>query len=162
MSALPKSPLGTPPPPNLNVTAAPQQSVEPASADRRLVALIIDGVIVSVAQIPLGLVMAFVLSEGPMYSVLSNVMSWFSIALYSGWFCSHKGATPGKLVMGLRVLEDSTGTYLSFQKAFMRELAKLFLGIVTFCISYLMAHFRKDKRALHDIVMKTRVVRVIK
>lgn len=73
---------------------------------------------------------------------------------------SERGATLGKRALGLRVVK-SDGTRLSFGRATGRFFAKAFItGLIPFGIGYMMAGFTDRKRALHDMVADTVVVKV--
>ncbi len=158
------------PPLNLNVTEAPQVAVEPAGFWIRFVAVFVDGMIFGFIQYPLR-IPAYILTmvmgnESTLASGLSIL--WMVVAyiasfyFYFGWFYSNKGATPGKLLVNIRVLRDDTGTHLSYGQAIGREFLGKFLSALTLGIGYFLAAFREDKKALHDLVFSTRVVRVRK
>ena len=66
------------------------------------------------------------------------------------------GATLGKLVIGARIV-NLDGSKIGFLTAFLRMLASFISGLILF-IGYLMVAFREDKRALHDLMVGTRVV----
>src|SRR5262249_34825801 len=94
---------------------------------------------------------------------LLNIVFSFGVSfLYNGWFYRNKGATPGKLLLGLRVVDAQTGTYLSWGQTFMREIVGRFVDALTLMIGLIMAAFRSDKRALHDLVAGTQVLRIKK
>jgi uncharacterized RDD family membrane protein YckC len=76
--------------------------------------------------------------------------------LYYGWFYTNKGATPGKMVMGLRVVDHETGTNISWGAAILRQIGQWFDWILL--IGVLMACFRRDKRALHDFMAGSQVL----
>jgi uncharacterized RDD family membrane protein YckC len=78
-------------------------------------------------------------------------------ASYEGLFVWRLGATPGKMVMGLRVVRPDGGP-VSLGRAVGRYFAKL-LSAVILCIGYIMAAFDKEKRALHDMLVDTRVIK---
>lgn len=160
---------------NLNLSAVPNTSYSPAGFWIRFVAALVDGMILQLVLYPVRFLLGVVFpifwqssqkqdSVGAVVAsmlavfVLSAVVSFF----YFGWFYKNKGATPGKLLLNLRVLDAETGTYLNYQKTFLREsLAKLFLsGLFTLNIGYIIAAFTKDKRALHDMVCSTRVLKI--
>lgn len=67
------------------------------------------------------------------------------------------GATPGKLIFGLRVI-CTDGTALSFPRAIVRHIAEVF-SLAAFGVGYLVAAFHPERRALHDLIANTRVVR---
>jgi uncharacterized RDD family membrane protein YckC len=73
-------------------------------------------------------------------------------------FIVKKGGTPGKLALGLRILDIKTKNSPRWLKAILREtIAKLISSIML--VGYLLPLFRKDKRALHDLISSTQVVK---
>jgi uncharacterized RDD family membrane protein YckC len=77
--------------------------------------------------------------------------------LYQGYFVSQKGATPGKMVLGLRIVNAADGSNLSLARAIGRYFAYMLSGIVLY-IGYIIAAFDSEKRALHDHICATRVI----
>ena len=88
---------------------------------------------------------------------LAAVVSIFLNACYEGFFISRMGATPGKMVFGLKVVRPN-GAPLSLGRAIGRYFAKL-LSSITLLIGYIIAAFDGEKRALHDMIADTRVVK---
>lgn len=85
------------------------------------------------------------------------IVGWLYEALMTS---SERGATIGKRAMGLRVLK-ADGTRLSFGRATGRHFAKaLITPLIPFAIGYIMAGFTDRKRALHDMIGDTVVVKV--
>lgn len=133
----------------------------------RLVARLIDKAIVSVAgyffQIPLLILMARTdTAKGldlPAYAgfaALAVVLSLAAEAGYETWFLVKKGATPGKMILGLKVVRARGGSItwgLSAGRFFSQMLSAF-----TLYFGYLMAGWDDEKRALHDRVCDTRVV----
>jgi uncharacterized RDD family membrane protein YckC len=74
---------------------------------------------------------------------------------YSVGFQGRFGATPGKRLLGLRVV-TLDGSPLSYGGAFRRYCAEL-LSVLSFGLGYLMV-LAPEKRALHDILTGTQVV----
>lgn len=70
------------------------------------------------------------------------------------------GATPGKRVLGLRIIRGN-GTELNWKSAFLRHCGELVSGL-TFGFGYLLILINRDHRALHDLLADTRVVWVRK
>ncbi|MCK9472089.1 RDD family protein [Sulfurimonas sp.] len=66
------------------------------------------------------------------------------------------GQTPGKKAYELKVVDDKTGKNLSFFRALLRFVAFLFTA--TTLLGLLVPFYRKDKKALHDIICNTLVV----
>jgi uncharacterized RDD family membrane protein YckC len=80
-------------------------------------------------------------------------------ALYEGLFLSRLGATPGKMVCGLKVVRPN-GSMIGFGRAVGRYLMKYLQGVIVIIgwIGFAMAGFTSEKRALHDMVCDTRVI----
>jgi uncharacterized RDD family membrane protein YckC len=81
-------------------------------------------------------------------------------ATYETVFVSRFGATPGKMALDLKVVRPDGGP-VSVGRAAGRYFAKIVSGIVLM-IGYIMAGFDPEKRALHDMMCDTRVVKVSK
>jgi len=80
----------------------------------------------------------------------------FSIA-YATFFVGKYGATPGKMALNLTVVNPD-GSKVSYMKAFGRFFAEIISGIIL-AIGYIMVAFDGEKRALHDRICSTRVVK---
>jgi uncharacterized RDD family membrane protein YckC len=78
-------------------------------------------------------------------------------AAYVTFFLGKYGATPGKMALGLKVVR-SDGSELTYARAFGRYLAE-YLSAFTLMIGYIIAAFDREKRALHDHICDTRVIR---
>ena len=78
-------------------------------------------------------------------------------AVYVIWFVGKFGATPGKMALGLKVVRAG-GSPVSIGLAFGRYFAKMLSGFILL-IGYIMAAFDVQKRALHDMICNTRVIR---
>ena len=145
-----------------------------ASIFERVIAMLIDGVIVgvctSIIGFVIGLIGGFIVgalsaatdNEGIAVagSILVNlVASIISMAIcfgYEGYFLSSSGATIGKKFMGIKVLH--AGQYPSFLRGGCRYLAKG-LSFFICMMGYIMACFTQDNKALHDIICDTIVVK---
>jgi uncharacterized RDD family membrane protein YckC len=76
---------------------------------------------------------------------------------YESFFLVQYGATPGKMIFKLKVITPDGGG-LTWGRAIGRHFAKYLSGI-TLMIGYIMAGFDTEKRALHDYIAGTRVIR---
>ena len=139
----------------------------------RFVAYMIDGLVMLVpAAILVGIFAAFVIltnesmdHEGlPAQLVIALVLlvaamivvNWLYEALMTS---SPRSATLGKMALGLRIVRFD-GTRLSFGRATARHFAKYMVTpMVPLAIGYIMAAFTNRKRALHDILADTLVIR---
>lgn len=99
------------------------------------------------AQPDLWLLLRFQLIFTAIYTAVSLV--------YSVGFQGRFGATPGKRLLGLRVV-SLEGLPLGYGGAFRRYCAEL-LSVLSFGLGYLMV-LAPEQRALHDIITGTQVV----
>lgn len=88
-------------------------------------------------------------------SLITLVILYF----YYGYFYSTKAASPGKLLFGLEVYEADGVTKLSYMKAFFREFAGKIISAIPFFMGYVIVAMRPDRRALHDLLFETRVIK---
>jgi uncharacterized RDD family membrane protein YckC len=92
------------------------------------------------------------------------VQAALTLAVVAGgtlyWIVPHwlYGQTLGKAAVGVRVVDAASGGPITLLAALLRLLG-YWLSWLTFGIGYLLAAFRTDKRALHDLVAGTRVER---
>ncbi len=143
---------------------------EPAGFWRRFLAVLIDGLILQLVTIPLTIGVHMVTGadfidkpgEVNWTVVIAKQLIYFACTfVYFGWFYRNKGATPGKMVLDLRVVNSKTGENLGYGRTFYREVVGKIVSSIILCIGFIMAGFRKDKRALHDMMCGTRVFRKI-
>jgi uncharacterized RDD family membrane protein YckC len=88
-------------------------------------------------------------------NIASLLIGWLYFALLES---SERGATVGKMAMGLRVVTDK-GERLSFMNATGRYFAKIISAIIL-CIGFIMIGFTDKKRGLHDMIAGTLVIKV--
>ena len=79
------------------------------------------------------------------------------VSTYEAFFVAKLGATPGKMVIGVKVLRPD-GSPVSLGRAYGRYFSKFISGLTLF-IGFIMAGFDSQKRALHDMICDTRVVK---
>lgn len=135
----------------------------------RLVALLIDTIILYAVNMVIGLVvggggmaaMSAMDPEegvGPMIGAMMGTMFIslvINIAYYAYFESSEKQATFGKQAMGL-VVTDMNGNRISLMNAVGRYFAKIISGIILF-IGYIMQAFDAKGQALHDKIAGTMV-----
>jgi len=76
---------------------------------------------------------------------------------YNVFFLGKFGATPGKMAARLRVV-NADGTPITYGMAAGRVLAEILSGMICY-IGYFMVGWDSEKRALHDRICNTRVIR---
>ena len=88
--------------------------------------------------------------------VLFALFNFVAVASYEIFFVAKRGATIGKMILGLKVIRpDGSGIPLGLSVG--RYFAQ-FISSLTLGIGYLMAGFDDQKRTLHDRICETRVV----
>lgn len=165
--------LPTPPPVQTSRAAAPA-AVRAAGFWIRLAAYLVDflilGMLVSLVTLPWAdaleqiqkAAFAELKSSAPNLSVIEHFWIVFlaikipASFLYFVGFNGAWGATPGKLALGLKIL-TLEGTPLGYRRAFLRHCAE-WVTCLTFGIGFLMVALSPEKRALHDLMARTRVV----
>jgi uncharacterized RDD family membrane protein YckC len=115
----------------------------------RVLAYILDGILLLIVQL---ILMALIENQG-MVTLVNLVAGW----LYFAGLESNMGATPGKLVLGMRVTTVD-GQNISFLRATSRYFAKIISGLILM-IGYLMVAWDGHKQGLHDKIAGTYVIR---
>jgi uncharacterized RDD family membrane protein YckC len=137
---------------------------------RRFVAILVDGILLWIVLLPLRLVLAppratamDLYHFGFGHTFWATFWSWntgiaYAVEfVYYVYFLSQKGATLGKMLMGVKVVTAKGGP-ISVGRAIGRYFARN-LSWMTLFIGYIMAAFDDQKRALHDYICGTRVIR---
>jgi len=144
-------------------------TVEYAGFWARVVAYMIDMIILGLLTIPINVVGLFVIGTtkgtqdqldavtGRIMLIAFGVCTIVAILYFSVFESLKPQATPGKMVMRVEVT-DSNGKRVSFGRALARNLAKI-LSSIPFNIGFLMAAFTGRKQALHDMVTGCLVVK---
>jgi len=121
----------------------------------RLLAYIIDAVILGAITFPLVQVLQSMGIAENSTNVLSIAISWMYFAVFesSGWMGS-----PGKKALGL-IVTDEQGMRLSVGRATRRYFAKILSGLLL-GIGFFMIAFTDRKQGLHDKIFHTLVWKV--
>ena len=149
---------------------------KPAGFWIRFVAAIVDALILWVFTFPVSLLSGFIslalgfaattepapgIFSGPL--ILFQILSYFINAIiwigYFAFFYQKKGGTPGKLLFNMRVVDSNTGANLNLKQTILRELIGKVLSGLLLGVGYLIAAFRSDRKALHDLLAGTQVLR---
>lgn len=151
----PQAPRTTPAPGVVRMSSA----TRPAGFWIRFVAVMIDGVVLLVAQgILFGagwMMLGGGMSAGTLVRGATSLFSSIIGAGYSIVFLWMWGQTLGKMALQIRVVSLDGGP-LSFGQSAGRYFAT-FLSALILGIGFIMAGVRSDKRALHDLLAGTRV-----
>jgi uncharacterized RDD family membrane protein YckC len=140
-----------------------------ASIGRRFAALFIDGIIIAILTAPFSQAyMPWASSYGDsainpamvpfagMFLAGSLVKIIINVA-YATFFVGHFGQTPGKMVLGIKVV-NYDGTIPTYATALVRYLVSILSG-AAILIGYIWAFFNKEHQTWHDLAAKTYVVK---
>jgi uncharacterized RDD family membrane protein YckC len=131
--------------------AAPTNTMAYAGFGKRLLAVILDAIILSLPAVGLGFAFSFGASGGSGSNILLTII--YEALLIALW----NGQTIGKLAMGIRVV-TADGQPVPVGLAFARAGMKLVSG-AALGLGYLWMLWDPNKQTWHDKVAKTYVVR---
>ena len=130
-------------------------------------AMILDNLIISIPMMIIFFIVGFTAAVGragadaqlglAIIQVVAQCGMVILMIAYNTFFVTKYGATPGKMICGLRVV-TSDGQKLTTGRAFGRACAEMLSGLTCY-IGYIIAAFDDEKRALHDHICTTRVIR---
>jgi uncharacterized RDD family membrane protein YckC len=173
----------TPPQPNQTVDpvasqqtggGSSQTAAEPAGFWIRFLAAIIDGIILSivgsVVNVVFGGAMGAATLTQPSDSAatagllagLFGIGMILSMVIQLGYYViltGIYGATLGKMILGLRVV-DTSGQKIGIGKAVLREIIGKFVSGLVFGLGYIWVAFDEKKQGWHDKIAGTYVVKV--
>ncbi len=143
-------------------TAFDAQGPAPAGFWIRFVAALIDSLVFVVVEFVLGVVARLVwgaeISETKVFKATVTAFMFVFGSVYYVALHAAFGQTLGKMVMKIRVVRLDDGR-ISVGTAILRYVGYFVSGLI-FAVGYLMAGLRHDKRALHDLLAGTRVIRL--
>lgn len=136
----------------------PKKNIHYASYPDRIKALITDifmiyaPILYLIAYVILGSKEAFQSSQAAQFSGVFLYGLIYALLLWKF------GQTPGKKAYDIKVVDDRTLKSISFVRAFARFVAFLFSA--TIVVGLLTPFYRKDKKALHDILCHTIEIKI--
>lgn len=158
MTALSNSASGMTPPPPVWDAGLSARTTGYGGFPSRVLAGAIDGLVVGIVAALAIVVFAsgtVSMRFGIEIAVACLLFGWLYFALLES---SDRGATVGKRMLHLRVVDDR-GARISFLRATGRYFAK-FISAIVLMIGFIMVALTDRKRALHDIIAGTLVVRI--
>ena len=136
------------------------EKVEPkalvAKTTDRIKAFITDMFMI---YIPILYIITYIFMGGKDAFIASDIAPLAGVAIYGfiySIFLSRTGQTPGKKAYDLKVVNLRDGKTLSFVSAYVRYLMFLFTSATL--LGLLLPMYRKDKRALHDLICGSVVI----
>jgi uncharacterized RDD family membrane protein YckC len=143
-------------------TALDPTEPSPAGFWIRFVANVIDSMVFLVVEFVLGVAAGLVWGgEIVDLALFKATMTGFMLVFGVAYFAvlhAVSGQTVGKMLVRVRVTALDGGA-LTFGVALLRALAWL-LSLLPLGLGFIVAGCRRDKRALHDLIAETRVVRL--
>ena len=126
----------------------------------RVIAYIIDSIIVEVVLVVIAYIIGMATGEPMMMVMAGPLLSIIGLVVGLGYWAvlesSAKQATLGKMAIGAKVT-DEAGNRISFMRALGRTVAKILSGILLL-IGFIMVAFTGKKQGLHDKLAGTVVV----
>lgn len=122
----------------------------------RFVARRVDAVLLGLAAWGVAVAAGTWLSRNPNLTAITWLVNTSLALFYEVYFVARRGATPGKMALGLRVVRTD-GSKVSTGVAVGRFFAD-WLSQITLAVGYVIAAFDGEKRALHDRICETRVI----
>jgi uncharacterized RDD family membrane protein YckC len=142
----------------------------------RFVARFIDGIILAAISAIIRIPFAAIFGLGSLVGLrngtpedvvaaLPGIMGFFGLSFfisiavglaYEVYFLSTRGATPGKMVFGLKVIRADGGPITAPLAA--GRFFAVWLSYLTLMIGFIIAGFDSQKRALEDHICETRVI----
>lgn len=145
--------------------AATATAVETAGFWLRFVAFVVDGILISFAMVLITGLPPVPEGGGMNWEAAlawaREVQPWqlAVAALYKIFTTWRWSGTPGKLLLGMRVVRAADDSRVTLQDSALRFIGSL-LSEFLLMAGYFFAAFRTDRRTLHDLLAGTRVVRV--
>lgn len=95
-------------------------------------------------------------SNGP--ALLPLLLSYVFSFLYYVLFWVYKGATPGKMLLGLKVVDKDTYEHITLSQAALRYVGYI-ISAIFFLLGYITAAFDDRKQGWHDKMAGSVVIR---
>lgn len=140
----------------LDVRSGVSGPLDLATIGRRFLAVLIDGVILYIANAAIGVGIGMAMRHGGTQALgcVSILTSLVLNIVYDASLVAASGQTLGKRALKIKVIAE-TGSNVTTGQAWGRALAKL----IPFAA--LVALFNKDRKGIHDMLAHTRVVNAV-
>jgi len=154
--------------------AGPAPGVEFAPHGARLVAYLIDSIVLTALAVALALVVGLVFLGGAssadggrsvriapaavVGTILLLIGILLLVLLYFPFFWARGGQTPGMRLFGLRVVRDRDGGRIGWGTALLRILG-MYVASAVFYLGFIWILVDKRRRGFHDLIAGTVVVK---
>jgi uncharacterized RDD family membrane protein YckC len=130
---------------------------------RRVVATIIDGILFGIVSGILSSIFGTkTTSSGMDFTRLSTGGSFVLLVIVFLYYTLMEGAlgrTVGKMVTGIRVIDEATGNPPGFGKAAIRTVLRIIDGFIAYLVGFIIVVSSERRRRLGDMAASTLVVR---
>jgi uncharacterized RDD family membrane protein YckC len=139
---------------HLNSTIDDQAVADPS---RRLLAWVVDAFILGVLETPLKILYSRRPSGALLLGLVvpSLVLGFVYLVLFDG---GTRGATPGKRIVGTRVVDAETGQAIGYSRAVVRRVVYILGGLLAF-LGWMWLLIDKRRQAWHDHVARSVVIK---
>lgn len=130
----------------------------------RMWASLIDSILILVVITPLGIAYYGLdtywqsAEAGTTLGVVDFLLSWIFPLIATMLFWQYRQATPGKILLSLKILDEATGKPMSLRQSVIRYVG-YFLSAFFLMLGFIWIAFDKKKQGWHDKLAKTVVVR---
>ena len=139
------------------------ENVTYASFGRRLLAVILDSLIIVMFNFLVGFVFGIMFGGGDAGSIIASSMSSIVSMIvsfgYAIFFIGSRGQTPGKMSLGIKVVNLKDSQPPGYVGAFLREVVGKFVSAILLLLGYLWMLWDPQKQTWHDKIMRTYVLR---
>ncbi len=135
----------------------------------RVVATLVDSLLVSLVQLVLAYLLVFVLgladhaTNGDTKELVAGLAWFFSTLIgivYYVFFTGYCGQTPGKMALRVKVIRTN-GEEIGFGRAILREVLGKFISSIVLCLGYIWVAFDAQKQGWHDKIAGTYVIKLL-
>ncbi len=126
----------------------------------RFAAKILDYIVIRIFSFIIMMIMGKLARHGVEWQLFGGFIFTYLILpiIYFPFMHARFGQSLGKMATGLQVVR-SDGEKLSYGRALARFLAEI-ISVMTIYVGFIMAAFDDEKRALHDHICDTRVIKI--
>jgi len=129
---------------------------------RRVLATIVDSIVLGIVSGGLAAVFVGVLAGGDEESPLAGVAGILILVFFFAYYIVMEalwGQTVGKMLLGIRVVRESTGRPPGFGAATIRTVVRIVDGLVYYLVAFVVVLASSTNRRLGDMAARTLVVR---
>lgn len=125
-------------------------------------AMLIDTLVLLLVTIPLTVVIYGTLDRQGEHLVMGSwdvIINWLFPVVFVILFWRYKGATPGKMITSMKVVDAKTGLIPGFGQSALRY-AGYFVSVLPFMLGFFWIAIDKKKQGWHDKIAGTVVIRL--